>query len=112
MPIYKITVYYEDAKKESKTIELSSPFTRWFDADGFFVAKPFQQWLASEIPLIGRVDPQNKLEASKTTPDTQETPKSAKSTGQQIHDIPDQSVSARSTPGKAKLRKANKTPNR
>ena len=32
---------------------------RWFDADGFFIAKPFQQWLAAEIPLIGQVDKKN-----------------------------------------------------
>jgi signal peptidase complex subunit 2 len=29
----------------------------WFTTDGFFVAKPFQQWLATEIPVIGAVDP-------------------------------------------------------
>ena len=60
VPIYNITVRYESGGQESKTLELSSPFTRWFDADGFFVAKPFQQWLASEIPLIGQADAQNK----------------------------------------------------
>lgn len=38
---------------------MSSPFTRWFDADGFFIAKPFQQWLAAEIPLIGEIDKKN-----------------------------------------------------
>lgn len=53
-------VEYTNAQGESTTLKLSSPFTRWFDVDGFFVAKPFQQWLASEIPLIGQVDPKNK----------------------------------------------------
>ena len=53
-------VEYSNPKGETKTLELSSPFTRWFDVNGFFVAKPFQQWLASEIPLIGQVDPKNK----------------------------------------------------
>jgi hypothetical protein len=36
--------------------------TRWFTADGFFVAKPFQQWLASEVPVIGAADPNNVVE--------------------------------------------------
>ena len=36
--------------------------TRWFTADGYFVAKPFQQWLASEVPVIGQADPNNVVE--------------------------------------------------
>ena len=59
-------VEYSNANGEIKTLEVSSPFTRWFDVDGFFVAKPFQQWLASEIPLIGQVDPKNKNGDAKT----------------------------------------------
>ena len=59
MPVYNVTVRYSAAPGDWKTLELSAPFTRWFDADGFFVAKPFQQWLASEAPVIGDADPQN-----------------------------------------------------
>ena len=36
--------------------------TRWFTSDGYFVAKPFQQWLASEVPVIGAADPNNVVE--------------------------------------------------
>jgi hypothetical protein len=36
--------------------------TRWFTADGYFIAKPFQQWLASEVPVIGEADPNNVVE--------------------------------------------------
>jgi hypothetical protein len=36
---------------------IQAPFSRWFDADGRFIAVQFQQWLASEIPAIGRADP-------------------------------------------------------
>jgi dolichyl-phosphate mannosyltransferase polypeptide 3 len=36
--------------------------TRWFTADGYFIAKPFQQWLASEVPVIGAADPNNVVE--------------------------------------------------
>ena len=32
---------------------------QWFTADGFFVAAPFQQWLASNIDMIGDADPKN-----------------------------------------------------
>lgn len=45
----------------TETLKLSAPFTRWFDEDGCFVAKPFQQWLASEVSLIGQADPKNKV---------------------------------------------------
>jgi hypothetical protein len=36
--------------------------TRWFTSDGYFIAKPFQQWLASEVPVIGSADPNNVVE--------------------------------------------------
>ena len=58
MPIYNITVTTTDSSGREE-LQLSSPFTRWFDADGFFIAKPFQQWLAAEIPLIGQIDRKN-----------------------------------------------------
>ena len=59
-PIYNLTVSYTNSKGAEKKLELSSPFTRWFDVDGFFIAKPFQQWLASEVPLIGQIDTKNR----------------------------------------------------
>ena len=31
----------------------------WFTADGYFVAKPFQQWLASSVQAIGEADVKN-----------------------------------------------------
>jgi hypothetical protein len=46
----------------SQTIHIRTPFTRWFTSDGYFVAKPFQQWLASEVPVIGAADPNNVVE--------------------------------------------------
>lgn len=59
-PIYNITVQQKLATGKVDTTKLSAPFTRWFDADGCFVAKPFQQWLAKEISLVGEADPKNK----------------------------------------------------
>ena len=52
------------ADAEPTTTEISSPFTRWFDSDGYFVAKPFQQWIASEISIVGDADPKS-VEAAK-----------------------------------------------
>ncbi|KAL8943965.1 MAG: hypothetical protein Q9211_000783 [Gyalolechia sp. 1 TL-2023] len=56
-PVYNLKVQYGKAGKESQTLTPSAPFTQWFDSDGYFVAAPFQRWLASEIPLIGEADP-------------------------------------------------------
>lgn len=61
-------VYYLTARYTTKAggawkeVKVEAPFTRWFTQDGFFVAKPFQQWLASEVPAIGEADPANVVE--------------------------------------------------
>ena len=59
-PIYNVIVRYKTPSGKEETKKLSAPFTRWFDADGCFVAKPFQNWLASEIKVVGEADPKNK----------------------------------------------------
>lgn len=41
--------------------QIRTPFTTWFTADGYFVAKPFQQWIASSVEAIGDVDLKNAL---------------------------------------------------
>lgn len=65
-PTYRLTVNVSGSRTaKPKTLEISSPFTRWFDSDGFFVAKPFQQWLASEVEMIGEADPKNREAAKK-----------------------------------------------
>ncbi|KAL8670991.1 MAG: hypothetical protein Q9168_004483 [Polycauliona sp. 1 TL-2023] len=56
-PIYNLQVRYEKLGEEPKKLKISAPFTRWFDSDGYFVATPFQQWLATEIPAVGEADP-------------------------------------------------------
>ncbi|MCJ1265200.1 hypothetical protein MMC22_005075 [Lobaria immixta] len=61
-PVYNLTVRHANtsgSRTSWSTSQISAPFTRWFDADGHFVAKPFQQWLATEVPIIGQADPQN-----------------------------------------------------
>lgn len=52
-PTYNLTV-----KTPNKTLTFSRPFASWFDEQGRFVALPFQQMLASSVPLIGTADPQ------------------------------------------------------
>ncbi len=65
-PTYRLTVNVSSSRTATpRTLEISSPFTRWFDTDGYFVAKPFQQWLASEIEIVGEADPKNAEAAKK-----------------------------------------------
>ena len=75
-PIYKLTVRHANTSGDRsswKTSEITAPFARWFDADGYFVAQPFQQWLASEVPVIGQADPRNVVGALQETSETSET---------------------------------------
>ncbi len=56
-PIYDLTVRTSTSSLSPwQTIKISAPFVRWFDEEGYFVAQPFQQWLASEVPIIGQAD--------------------------------------------------------
>jgi len=104
-PIYNLTVRYRtpSARRRSsnaetwQTIELSAPFTKWFSAEGYFVAKPFQQWLASEIPVVGAADPGNvvkgvgevrtvKVEEMKGVLDGLKTGSSVRETGSSVRE--------------------------
>lgn len=49
------------------TRQIKTPFTTWFTEDGFFVAQPFQQWLASSIETIGDVDSKNAMRDQRDT---------------------------------------------
>lgn len=65
IPVYEVDVTFTPApagSNPSQKIHIRAPFTRWFTADGYFIAKPFQQWLASEVPIIGAADPNNVVE--------------------------------------------------
>jgi len=66
-PTYYLSVTSTPFSKNSKsappeTRHVSAPFARWFTADGYFIAKPFQQWLASNVPVVGDADPNNVVE--------------------------------------------------
>ncbi|KAK5117606.1 hypothetical protein LTR62_005028 [Meristemomyces frigidus] len=59
-PTYYLTVTVTPAGSSSpSTWHIKSPLTTWFTADGFFVARPFQQWLASSVEMIGDADLKN-----------------------------------------------------
>lgn len=59
-PTYYLTVTTSPSSGSTpNTKELKTPFTTWFTADGFFVAQPFQQWLASGVQEIGDADAKN-----------------------------------------------------
>ncbi|KAF2132848.1 hypothetical protein P153DRAFT_364112 [Dothidotthia symphoricarpi CBS 119687] len=65
IPIYECDVVFTPAPYSSnpqQKIHIRAPLTRWFTSDGYFIAKPFQQWLASEVPVIGEADPNNVVE--------------------------------------------------
>lgn len=63
-PTYQVTVTTASKKSPSKTstLKISAPFSRWFTSDGLFTVKPFQQFLASSVPEIGKADPKNVVE--------------------------------------------------
>ena len=59
-PTYYLDVSVTDPGSSSPSSwHIRAPYTTWFTADGFFVAKPLQQWLASSIEAIGDIDTRN-----------------------------------------------------
>src|SRR5436190_4802035 len=57
IPIYNLKITVTDNASETTTINLSESFSKWFDAQGNFAAVPFQEMLATGVPLIGKLDP-------------------------------------------------------
>lgn len=77
-PSYNIKAKYTTSSKTATTqllqwkeIELKSPFAKWFSSDGYFVARPFQHFLASNIPIVGEADPKNTIEYVEAPPRSQ-----------------------------------------
>ena len=101
-------VEYSTSHGDIKTLELSSPFTRWFDVDGFFVAKPFQQWLASEIPLIGEVDPKNKGGDAKAAVSTKGVSELTGQVEREENDDPKKSTLSDAAPTNVRSRRGKK----
>lgn len=73
IPVYNLVISQSDisiGRDSWNSFEISAPFSRWFDAEGCFIALPFQQWLASEVPVIGDSDPRFFAENCKEPPET------------------------------------------
>jgi signal peptidase complex subunit 2 len=51
----KITI--TGKKGEQTKLDVARSFTQWFDFQGRFIVVPFQEMLATEIPLVGKLDP-------------------------------------------------------
>ena len=101
-------VEYSNASGETKTLELSSPFTRWFDVNGCFVAIPFQQWLASEIPLIGEVDLKNKGGNAKAAANTNGVSENPGPMEREKNDTPNKSTSSDAATTNTRSRRGKK----
>ncbi|KAI1776727.1 SPC25-domain-containing protein [Hypoxylon cercidicola] len=68
IPTYNVKITITPKKGETQTIELSRSFTEWFDVQGHFVARPFQVMLATQVPVIAKVDPK-RVQAATPAPD-------------------------------------------
>ncbi|CAK1355450.1 hypothetical protein CB0940_00828 [Cercospora beticola] len=60
-PTYYLEIHASSLSNanDTSTREIKVPFTTWFTQDGYFVAKPFQQWLASSVEAVGDADLKN-----------------------------------------------------
>lgn len=56
-PTYRLSITVTDKSAKSHIIEVAKPFASFFDESGYFVAVPFQQILATAVPVIGKLDP-------------------------------------------------------
>ncbi|EHK47599.1 hypothetical protein TRIATDRAFT_129673 [Trichoderma atroviride IMI 206040] len=56
-PTYRLSITITDKSAKSRIIEVAKPFASFFDESGYFVAVPFQQILATSVPVIGKLDP-------------------------------------------------------
>ncbi|TFB00974.1 Signal peptidase complex subunit 2 [Trichoderma ghanense] len=56
-PTYRLSITVTDTSAKSRIIEIAKPFASFFDESGYFVAAPFQQILATAVPIVGKLDP-------------------------------------------------------
>ncbi|POR34557.1 Signal peptidase complex subunit SPC2 [Tolypocladium paradoxum] len=65
-PTYRLSITVEPKGAEPQVVEIAKPFAAFFDQTGRFVAAPFQEALASSVPVIGKADPKRVKLASQT----------------------------------------------
>lgn len=112
VPIYNLTVTtYAKGSEKGKIVNLKKPFTGWFDKAGNFIPEPFQQMLASNVPLIGKADPKSVVDTKKNVARVEDEGKSmedkwasllAESSGVSLDDL---SGATPSKPGKKRSKK-------
>ena len=61
-PVYTVKAAFSTPQKQTKELTIEAPFSQWFSSDGYFIVKPFQQFFASGIPIVGAADPKNVVE--------------------------------------------------
>ncbi|RDL38380.1 Uncharacterized protein BP5553_02720 [Venustampulla echinocandica] len=69
VPNYHLTITTTSRDGKSTTKHLCKAFKGWFDVQGHFIAKPFQQMLAGSVDVIGRADPKNAKAANEGKPE-------------------------------------------
>ncbi|KAI0197623.1 microsomal signal peptidase 25 kDa subunit-domain-containing protein [Astrocystis sublimbata] len=65
-PTYHVVVDVtpKNAPNKPQRLAFSRSFTEWFDAQGHFVALPFQTMLASTVPVVAQADPKRAAPSS------------------------------------------------
>jgi hypothetical protein len=96
-PVYKVKATFTTPQKQTKLLEFDAPFARWFSSDGYFITKPFQQFFASGIPLVGDADPKNVVEEVNRSESGNTSQTTARDAGQPI--IRDFGVTLENLPG-------------
>ena len=68
-PYYRLKLRYSDTStasgREWQKREIEASFTKWFTTEGQFIAKPFQEWLTSEVPLVAKAQADQKKQLAK-----------------------------------------------
>ena len=75
-PVYKLKVLFEaPSGKKWEDKEIEGRFMQWFNKDGFLQHSALKNWLAGNIDVIGRADPQEKAVAEEVLQDDDLDPK-------------------------------------
>lgn len=67
-PIYHLKIVSQSLKQKPTTTEAESPFTSWFDTQGFLVEKPFMTFISNSIPSMAATTPEGQHLKPKTKP--------------------------------------------
>lgn len=65
-PIYKLKVRYESEAGKWDDQEIEGKFTQWFNLHGYIQKKELRHWLANNIEVVGKADPESRRVAEKT----------------------------------------------